>query len=157
MISSSLIRASSGRGYIWNRFGTGHRLCRPMGQIAKSVLSGNSVPSKTTAAYPGGTCGFWAIRMARWSRMNIATAIAQSGVTTMLADIHGFASYIHELRGKPELMRARAEARLRLSIAWGYPTGRALSEIYLGWADAIAGDFGARHRAHRSISVRTEG
>jgi DNA-binding winged helix-turn-helix (wHTH) protein/predicted ATPase len=73
-------------------------------------------------------------------RVNIATGIAQAGVTTMLADIHGFASYVHELRREPELMRVRAEARLRLSIEWGYPTGRALSEIYLGWADAMAGD-----------------
>ncbi len=73
-------------------------------------------------------------------RMNVATAIADAGVKTMLADIHGFASYIHELRREPELMKARAEARLRLSIEWGYPTGKALSEIYLGWADAIAGD-----------------
>jgi len=73
-------------------------------------------------------------------RMNIATAIADAGLTTMLADIHAFASYIYELRREPELMRARVEARLRLSIEWGYPTGKALSEIYLGWADAIAGD-----------------
>jgi DNA-binding winged helix-turn-helix (wHTH) protein/predicted ATPase len=73
-------------------------------------------------------------------RLNVATAIANAGVKTMLADIHGFASYIHELRREPELMKARAEARLRLSIEWGYPAGKALSEIYLGWADAIAGD-----------------
>ncbi len=73
-------------------------------------------------------------------RMNVATAIANAGVKTMLADIHGFASYIHELRCEPEQMKARAEARLRLSIEWGYPAGKALSEIYLGWADAIAGD-----------------
>jgi DNA-binding winged helix-turn-helix (wHTH) protein/predicted ATPase len=73
-------------------------------------------------------------------RMNIATTIAHAGVKTMLADIHGFASYIHELRREPQLMKARAEARLQLSIEWGYPTGKALSEIYLGWADTIAGD-----------------
>jgi DNA-binding winged helix-turn-helix (wHTH) protein len=73
-------------------------------------------------------------------RMNVATAISNAGVKTMLADVHGFASYIHELRREPELMKARAEARLRLSIEWGYPTGKALSEIYLGWADAIRGD-----------------
>jgi DNA-binding winged helix-turn-helix (wHTH) protein/predicted ATPase len=73
-------------------------------------------------------------------RMDLATAIANAGVKTMLADIHGFASYIHELRREPELMKARAEARLRLSIESGYPIGKALSEIYLGWADAIAGD-----------------
>ena len=56
----------------------------------------------------------------------------------MLADIHGFASYIHELRREPELMKVRANAQL--SIECGYATGRALSEIYLAWADALAGD-----------------
>src|SRR5208283_984572 len=47
---------------------------------------------------------------------------------------------IHELRGEPAQMRTRAEARLVMAIESGYATGRALSEIYLGWADAIAGD-----------------
>jgi len=73
-------------------------------------------------------------------RMNIATAIAYSGVKTMLADIHGFASYIHELRREPEQMKARAEARLQLSSDWGYASGTALSEIYLAWAAVLAGD-----------------
>ena len=48
-------------------------------------------------------------------------------------------------------MKARAEARLRLSIESGYAIGKALSEIYLGWADAIAGDLErgiARIRQH---------
>jgi DNA-binding winged helix-turn-helix (wHTH) protein len=73
-------------------------------------------------------------------RMTIATHIADSGTRPMLADIHGFASYIHELRGEPAQMRSRAEARLAMAIESGYSTGRALSEIYLGWADALAGD-----------------
>ncbi len=73
-------------------------------------------------------------------RLNIATAIANSGVKTMLADIHGFASYIHELRREPEPMKARAEARLQLSRDWGYASGTALSEIYLAWAATMAGD-----------------
>ena len=34
-------------------------------------------------------------------RMNIATAIAHTGPKTMLADIHGFATYIYELRREP--------------------------------------------------------
>ncbi|MGC1678854.1 MAG: hypothetical protein WA740_15105, partial [Candidatus Binataceae bacterium] len=73
-------------------------------------------------------------------RINIATAIAQSGLKTMLADIHGYATYIFELRREPDRMRARAEARLGLSTESGYAAGRALSEIYLGWADALDGD-----------------
>ncbi len=73
-------------------------------------------------------------------RMAAATDIANSGSRPMLADIHGFASYVHELRGEPELMKARAEARLAIATESGYAAGRALSEIYLGWADAKAGD-----------------
>jgi DNA-binding winged helix-turn-helix (wHTH) protein/tetratricopeptide (TPR) repeat protein len=73
-------------------------------------------------------------------RMNIATSIALSGVKTMLADIHGFASYLHELRREPELMKARAEARLQLSNESSYASGKAMSEIYLAWAAAMAGD-----------------
>ena len=86
-------------------------------------------------------------------RMNIATAIAHSGPKTMMADIHGFATYIYELRREPEQMRARAEARLVLATESGYFTGRVLSEIYLGWADAMAGDLDggiARMRHHMS-------
>jgi class 3 adenylate cyclase len=73
-------------------------------------------------------------------RMNIATSIAHSGPKTMMADIHGFATYIYELRREPEKMRSRAAARLLLANESGYFTGRVLSEIYLGWADALAGD-----------------
>jgi tetratricopeptide (TPR) repeat protein len=74
-------------------------------------------------------------------RRNLATEIAYSGVKTMLADIHGFASYIHELRREPGPMQARAEARLQLSNESGYASGKALSEIYLAWAAAMAGDW----------------
>ena len=73
-------------------------------------------------------------------RMNIATAIAHSGTKTMLADIHGYATYLSELRREPEQMKARAEARLALSIESGYAAGRALSEFYLGLADALGCD-----------------
>ena len=86
-------------------------------------------------------------------RMNIATAIAHSGPKTMMADIHGFATYIYELRREPEQMRARAAARLLLATESGYFTGRVLSEIYLGWADALAGDLDggiARMKIHMS-------
>ena len=86
-------------------------------------------------------------------RMNIATAIAHSGPKTMMADIHGFATYIYELRREPEQMKARAAARLVLATESGYFTGRVLSEIYLGWADALAGDLDggiARMRLHMS-------
>ena len=58
----------------------------------------------------------------------------------MMADIHGFATYIYELRREPAPMKARAEARLELATESGFFTGRVLSEIYLGWSDALAGD-----------------
>ena len=86
-------------------------------------------------------------------RMNIATTIAHSGPKTILADIHGFATYIYELRREPEQMRARAEARLATSDRIGLLHGPRLSEIYLGWADAMAGDQEggiARMRLHMS-------
>jgi predicted ATPase len=86
-------------------------------------------------------------------RMSIATAIAHSGPKTMMADMHGYAAYIFELRREPDQMRARAQARLALSTESGYAAGRALSEIYLGWADALAGDLDGgivRMRQHLS-------
>jgi predicted ATPase/class 3 adenylate cyclase len=86
-------------------------------------------------------------------RMTVATAIAHSGPKTMLADIHGFATYIYELRREAEQMRARAAARLLLATESGYFTGRVLSEIYLAWADALASDLDggiARMRRHMS-------
>jgi tetratricopeptide (TPR) repeat protein len=72
--------------------------------------------------------------------INIATAIAHSGTKTMMADVHGYAAYTFELRREPDQMRARAEARLAMSTESGYAAGRALSEIYLGWADTQSGD-----------------
>jgi predicted ATPase len=50
-------------------------------------------------------------------------------------------------------MRAKAAARLVLATESGFFTGRALSEIYLGWADALAGDLNggiARMTLHMS-------
>ncbi|MGH7925135.1 MAG: ATP-binding protein, partial [Candidatus Binatus sp.] len=92
-------------------------------------------------------------------RMGIATTIAHSGPKTMLADIHGFATYICELRRDLEPMRARAEARLLLSTEAGYASGRALSEIYLGWADALAGDLegGIARMSHHLLELKAAG
>ena len=80
-------------------------------------------------------------------RLNVATAIANAGVKTMLADIHGFASYVHELRREPEQMKARAEARLAFNRI-GLPSrqGSERNLPRLGRCDS--GRFGARHRAH---------
>jgi adenylate cyclase len=91
-------------------------------------------------------------------RVGLATSIANSGSRPMLADVHGIASYIYELRREPEPMRARAETRLALSTESGYVTGRALSEIYLGWADVLGGDLEggiARMRHYRAELKKT--
>ena len=75
------------------------------------------------------------------------------GPKDIMADIHGFATYIYELRREPEQMRARAAARLATGDRIGLLHRPRLSEIYLGWADAMAGDLDggiARMRLHMS-------
>ena len=86
-------------------------------------------------------------------RMNTAAAIPHHSSKGLLGDLHGFASYICELRRETRQMRARAGARLAIATESGFFSGRALSEIYLGWADALDGDLEggiARMRAHMS-------
>jgi class 3 adenylate cyclase len=86
-------------------------------------------------------------------RMNTAAAIPHHSSKGLLGDLHGFASYICELRRETRQMRARAGTRLAIAIESGFFSGRALSEIYLGWADALDGDLEvgiARMRAHMS-------
>ena len=86
-------------------------------------------------------------------RMNSATATDNHRSKSLIGDLHGFAAYICELRRETRQMRARAEARLAIATASGLFTGRALSEIYLGWADVLEGDLEggiARMRTHMS-------
>ena len=92
-------------------------------------------------------------------RISVATEIAHSGPKTLLADMHGYAAYVFELRREPAQMRTRAEARLALSAESGYATGRALSEIYLGWADALDGDLegGVARMKHHLSELRAAG
>ena len=92
-------------------------------------------------------------------RMSIATTIAHSGSKGVLADVHGYAAYLCELRREPEPMKARAEARLLLATESGYTVGRALSEIYLGWANALAGDLdgGIVRMRHHLSELRATG
>ncbi len=72
--------------------------------------------------------------------ISIATSIANSGTKSMLADVHGFATYVFELLRDREQMTARAEARRVLCNEAGYIAGRALAEIYLGYSYALAED-----------------
>jgi predicted ATPase len=86
-------------------------------------------------------------------QMNIANTIAHSGTKDILADIYGYASYVSELRREPERMKAQAQARLVVATDSGYTVGRALGEIYLGWADALATDLdGGIARMKRYLS-----
>ena len=59
----------------------------------------------------------------------------------------------------PRRCVARAEARLAMAIESGYSTGRALSEIYLGWADAMAGDHegGIARMRHHLAELKATG
>jgi predicted ATPase len=62
-----------------------------------------------------------------------------------------FAANTYALRREPEHLRARAEATLEAATDLGNITRRAQSEIWLGWADAEAGDLAggiARMRRH---------
>jgi DNA-binding winged helix-turn-helix (wHTH) protein len=110
-------------------------------------------PRQNNRALSGWNLWFLGYPERALERVNVATAIAHSGLKTMLADIHGYATYIFELRREPDQTRARAEARLALSTESGYAAGRALSEIYLGWAEVLAGDLDCgilRMRQHLS-------
>jgi adenylate cyclase len=111
-------------------------------------------PPQNNRALSGWNLWFLGYTDRALERISIATEIAHSGPKTLLADMHGYAAYIFELRREPAQMRTRAEARLALSAESGYATGRALSEIYLGWADALAGDLeGGVARMNHHLSV----
>ena len=116
-------------------------------------------PQQNNRALSGWNLWFLGYPDRALERVSVATAIAHSGTKTMLADIHGYATYISELRREPEQMKARAEARLALSTESGYAAGRALSEIYLGWADALAGDLdgGIGRMKHHLSELRAAG
>jgi class 3 adenylate cyclase/tetratricopeptide (TPR) repeat protein len=73
-------------------------------------------------------------------RMNSAITTDNHRSKSLIGDLNGFAAYIFELRREIPQMRARAQARLAIAIASGLFTGRALSEIYLGWADVLDGE-----------------
>ncbi len=94
-------------------------------------------------------------------RLNWASEVAQHPLAPkdILADIHGFATYIYELRGEPAQMKARAAARLALANEHGFFTGRTISEIYLGWADALAGDLegGIERMRRHMLEMKTAG
>ncbi len=86
-------------------------------------------------------------------RLGSATTIAnESGSKAVLEAVNNLAKYIFELRGELEQMRETAEAALALSTESGGLTRRAFCEIYLGFADAMAGDLDGIARMRRHLS-----
>jgi class 3 adenylate cyclase/tetratricopeptide (TPR) repeat protein len=93
-------------------------------------------------------------------RVNIATSIAnESGSKALLEVVHVFAISAHQLRRELEHIRERAEALLVLSTESGGVNRRAFSEIYLGWAQAMAGDLdgGIARMRHHLLQFRATG
>ncbi|HVA78028.1 MAG TPA: hypothetical protein VNF27_09035, partial [Candidatus Binataceae bacterium] len=74
-------------------------------------------------------------------QISIATAIAHdSGSKVVQVVVHDYATNVYELRRELDHTRERAEATLALSAELGNVIRRVMSEILLGWADAMAGD-----------------
>ena len=93
-------------------------------------------------------------------RVSIATAIAhESGSKAALEAILAWVVQIYELSRALEHMRESAEALLILVTEAGSVTRGAISEIYLGWADAMAGDLdgGIAWMRHRLSEYRASG
>src|SRR5208282_3867167 len=89
-----------------------------------------------------------------------ATAIAhESGSKVVLQDVHNFAIRTYELRRELEHTRERAGATLELATESGNPFRRATSEIYLGWAQVMAGDLdaGIAQMRHYLLELRAAG
>ncbi len=87
--------------------------------------------------------------------VSIAAAIArESGSRSTLATGHNFAATLYCLRRELDSMRERAQAETELGSAF-----TAQSKIYLGWADAMAGDLeGGIARMQRHLSqIRSSG
>ncbi len=93
-------------------------------------------------------------------RINSATALANnSGSKAVLELVNNFAVLTYELRRELERMKERAETTLILSTELGDVNRRALSEIYLGWAQTLEGDpeQGIERMRHHLLELRTMG
>ncbi len=72
-----------------------------------------------------------------------ATALAvQSGSKAILEAVHNFAMQVYQLRREPEHLRKRAEVTFALATELGNPFRQELSQIYLGWVQAMEDDLG---------------
>ena len=74
-------------------------------------------------------------------RLNTASALArESGSREILEMLYNFAVFIHLLRGEVEHLRETAEATFGLATELGNSFRRAVSEIFLGWTQAMEGE-----------------
>ena len=87
-------------------------------------------------------------------RVNLAIDLAnKSGSKVVLELVVNLAKYTLALRREFAPMRELTEAALALSIESGTVTRQALCEMWLGWADTLAGDLdGGIARMQRSLS-----
>ncbi len=87
-------------------------------------------------------------------QLSIATALArESGLKMVEAEVHAHGCVVYVLRGEPRHVRERAEALLECATETGNPVLSPISGIWLGLADALAGDLDggvARMRRHLS-------
>jgi len=93
-------------------------------------------------------------------QVSIGTAFARdSEIKTIRATGLSFAATLYGLRRELEPMREQAQAALELATELGSSLSRAMSEINLGWADAMAGDLegGIARMRHRLSAVRSTG
>jgi class 3 adenylate cyclase len=111
------------------------------------------------AIHIGGIASAWNIWFLGYpdralERVRLATDVAnKSGSKVVLELVLNLAKYPLALRREFAPMREVTEAALALSIESGTVTRKALCEMWLGWADTLAGDLdGGIARMRRSLS-----
>jgi class 3 adenylate cyclase/tetratricopeptide (TPR) repeat protein/ribosomal protein L40E len=116
-------------------------------------------PPQLQATYIASAASAWNIWFLGYpdralERVTLATDIAnKSGSKVVLELVLNLAKYPLALRREFAPMREVTEAALALSIESGTVTRKALCEMWLGWADALAGDLdGGIARMRRSLS-----
>ena len=94
----------------------------------------------------------------RWALRGPVVNYDNQSVAAGLRDAN-IATHIYGYRRELEHMRERAEAMLVLATEFGDVTRCAQSKVYLGWADAMAGDLdgGIARMRHHLLEFRATG
>jgi class 3 adenylate cyclase/tetratricopeptide (TPR) repeat protein len=149
MVSGDFELAAEGFDRAWPRWGS---MAKPLTGLPRQRAA-QLVPL-LNRAFSARNLWFLGYPDRALERVSIGTDIAhESGSKALLGQAHLFASYVYEGRRELDRMRERAEAALAIATELGNVTYRARSEIYLGWAQAMAGDLDggiARMRHHLS-------